>query len=97
MSDNIPLDAQRACTDGEYYNLDLFSYVQPPVYGNSGSLNQLIMYITRALENSDRLAFMQVWKFLMHKKTTDKPQQLALTSKLNFGQLRKLLVMSTSR
>ncbi|KAL9969795.1 hypothetical protein ACROYT_G022054 [Oculina patagonica] len=59
MSDNIPLDVQRAYTDGEYYNLDLFSYVQPPVYGNSGSLNQLIMYITRALENSDRLAFMQ--------------------------------------
>lgn len=72
MSDNIPLNSQRACTvDGELYNLDVFSYVQPPVFGTEGSLNLLIMYVTRALENSDRLALIQVWNFFSwHKKRT---------------------------
>lgn len=67
MSDNIPLNTQRACTEGDYYVVDLFSNVQPPVYGNRGSLNQLIVYITSASENSSRLAFMQVY-FSLHKK-----------------------------
>lgn len=65
MSDNVPLYAQRTCTvcaDGELYNLDVFSYVQPPVFGTEGSLNQLIMYVTRAIEDSGRVAFIQEQK-----------------------------------
>ena len=68
MSDNIPLNTQQACTaceDGELYSLDVFSYVQPPVFGTEGLLNQLIMYVTRAIESSDRSAFIQVWNFFM--------------------------------
>ena len=72
MSDNVPLYTQRACTacaDDEQYNLDLFSFVQPPVFGTKGSLNQLIMYVTRAID-SGRLPFIQVWNFIMAYERT---------------------------
>ena len=66
MSDNVPLYTQRACTvcaDDELYNLDVFSYVQPPVFGTERSRNQVIVYVTRAMD-SGRLAFVQVWNFI---------------------------------
>ena len=66
MSDNIPLNTQRACiADGELYNLDVFSFVQPPVFDTEASFNQLIMNVTRAMEDSGRLAFIQVWNFFL--------------------------------
>lgn len=65
MSDNIPLSTQRSCTEDERYVLDIFSYVQPARLGNSESLKQLILYITRALDNSKRKAFIQVWCLLI--------------------------------
>ena len=68
MSDHIPLNSQQTCTacaEGDLYNLDIVSYVRPPVFGTEGSLNQLVMYITRAIENPGRLAFIQVWSFNM--------------------------------
>jgi len=68
MSDNVPLNTQRACracAEGELYHLDMFSYVQQPVFGTEVSLNQLIMYVTSAKENPGRLAFVQVWNFIM--------------------------------
>ena len=71
MSDNIPLPIQQSTTargDSEYYNVDVFSYVQPPEFGTRGSQNQLIVYITRTLENSSGLAFNQVWKWFMVKR-----------------------------
>jgi len=68
MSDNIPVNTQRACRacpEEELYNLDVFSFVQPPEFGTEESLNQLMVYVTSARENSGRLAFIQVWNFIM--------------------------------
>lgn len=68
MSDYIPLNSQRVCTacaEGELYNMDVFSYVKPPVFGTEGSCNQLVIYITRAIEISGRLELIQVWSFTM--------------------------------
>jgi len=63
MSDNIPLNSQGLYTEDELYNLDVFSYVRPPIFGTEGSLNQLVMDIMRTKENCWRLALIQVWSF----------------------------------
>lgn len=59
MSDNVPLRTQRSCTEDEYYMIDVFSYARPATNGGTGSLKQLVMYITRALEDSGRLDLLQ--------------------------------------
>ncbi|KAJ7382363.1 hypothetical protein OS493_035423 [Desmophyllum pertusum] len=59
MSDNITLQMQRACTEGDYYMMDMFSSVQPAVSGNRCSRNQVNLLITRALVDSGRLAFIK--------------------------------------
>ena len=68
MSDNIPLNTQRAsraCSEGELYILDVFSFVQLPRFGTEESLNQLIMSVTSSKGRSGRLAFIQVWNSIM--------------------------------
>ena len=60
MSDNVPLRTQRSCTEDEYYMIDVFSYARPATNGGTGSLHQLVMYITRAMEDYGRLDILQV-------------------------------------
>ena len=60
MSDNVPLRTQQSCTEDQYYMIDVFSSTQPATNGGTGSLKQLVMYITRALEDSGRLDLLQV-------------------------------------
>lgn len=55
MSDNVPLRNQESCVDDDYYMIDVFTYARPATNGETGSLHQLVMYITRALEDSGRL------------------------------------------
>lgn len=55
MSDNVPLRDQASCVDDDYYMIDVFSYVRPATNGKTGSLHQLVMYVTKALVNSGRL------------------------------------------
>lgn len=55
MSDNVPLRIQETCVDDDYYMVDIFSYVRPETNGGTGLLHQLVMYVTRALEDSGRL------------------------------------------
>lgn len=46
---------QETCVDDDHYMVDIFSYVRPATNGGTGSLHQLVMYVTRALEDSGRL------------------------------------------
>ncbi|CAH3135205.1 unnamed protein product [Pocillopora meandrina] len=55
MSDNVPLRDQESCVDDDYYMIDVFTYARPATNGETRSLHQLVMYITRALEDSGRL------------------------------------------
>ena len=60
MSDNVPLRDQASCVDDDYYMIDVFSYVRPATNGKTGSLHQLVMYVTKALVNSGRLDILRV-------------------------------------
>lgn len=59
MSDYIPLPTQQSCTDDEYYRINVFSYARPTPIGGTGPLKQLVMFITRALEDSALLSMEQ--------------------------------------
>lgn len=60
MSDNIPLRTQHSCTENEYYRINVFSNAQLNTMGSTRPLEQLIVFITRASENSERLDMLQV-------------------------------------
>ena len=60
MSDNVPLRDQESCVDDDYYMIDVFTYARPATNGETRSLHQLVMYITRALEDSGRLDILRV-------------------------------------
>ncbi|RMX40226.1 hypothetical protein pdam_00014345 [Pocillopora damicornis] len=55
MSDNVFLRDQESCVKDDYYMIDVFTYARPATNGETGSLHQLVMYVTRALEDSGRL------------------------------------------
>lgn len=59
MSDNIPLRTQHSCTENEYYRINVFSNAQLNTMGSTRPLEQLIVFITRASENSERLDMLQ--------------------------------------
>ena len=60
MSDNVFLRDQESCVKDDYYMIDVFTYARPATNGETGSLHQLVMYITRALEDSGRLDILRV-------------------------------------
>ncbi|CAH3155961.1 unnamed protein product [Pocillopora meandrina] len=53
MSDNVPLRIQESCVD--YYMVDIFSCVREAKKVGSRLRHQLVMYVTRASEDSGRL------------------------------------------
>lgn len=53
MSDNVPLRIQESCVD--YYMVDVFSCVREATNVGTRLLHQLVMYVTRASEDSGRL------------------------------------------
>ncbi|RMX40235.1 hypothetical protein pdam_00014339 [Pocillopora damicornis] len=59
MSDEIPLRTQQSCTEDEYYKIHVFSYARPATNGGTGSLKQLVLFITKALEDSGQLDIIQ--------------------------------------
>lgn len=59
MSDEIPLRTQQSCTEDEYYKIHVFSYARPATNGGTGSLKQLVLSITKALEDSGQLDIIQ--------------------------------------
>lgn len=59
MSDEIPLRTQQSCTEDEYYKIHVFSYARPAINGGTGSLKQLVLSITKALEDSGQLDIIQ--------------------------------------
>ena len=74
MSDNIPENKQRECTDvgceDETYLLDIFSCVQPAERnGHIETQKQLFLYVTRGLGNN-RSAFLQVFHQVQFLQTT---------------------------
>ena len=58
MSDNVPLRIQESCVD--YYMVDIFSCVREAKKVGSGLRHQLVMYVTRASEDSGRLNILRV-------------------------------------
>ncbi|CAH3135200.1 unnamed protein product [Pocillopora meandrina] len=59
MSDDIPLRTQQLCTEDENYRIRVFSYARPATNGGTGSRRQLVLFITRALEDSWWLDILQ--------------------------------------
>lgn len=59
MSDEIPLRTQKSCTEDEYYKIHVFSYARPATNGGTGSLKQLVLFVTKALEDSGQLDIIQ--------------------------------------
>ena len=60
MSDDVSLRDQESCVKDDYYMIDVFTYARPATNGETGSLHQLVMYVTRALEDSGRLDILRV-------------------------------------
>lgn len=70
MSDEIPLRTQQSCTEDEYYKIHVFSYARPATNGGTGSLKQLVLFITKALEDSGQLDIIQVRTVGLHNYWT---------------------------
>ena len=70
MSDEIPLRTQQSCTEDEYYKIHVFSYARPATNGGTGSLKQLVLFITKALEDSGQLDLIQVRTVGLHNYWT---------------------------
>ena len=70
MSDEIPLRTQQSCTGDEYYKIHVFSYARPGTNGGTGSLKQLVLFITKALEDSGQLDIIQVRTVGLHNYWT---------------------------
>ena len=58
MSDNVPLRIQESCVD--YYMVDVFSCVREATNVGTRLRHQLVMYVTRASEDSGRLNILRV-------------------------------------
>ena len=58
MSDNVPLRIQESCID--YYMVDVFSCVREATNVGTRLRHQLVMYVTRASEDSGRLNILRV-------------------------------------
>ena len=70
MSDEIPLRTQQSCTEDECYKIHVFSYARPATNGGTGSLKQLVLSITKALEDSGQLDIIQVRTVGLHNYWT---------------------------
>ena len=70
MSDDIPLRTQQLCTEDENYRIRVFSYARPATNGGTRSRRQLVLFITRALEDSWRLDILQVRILGLHNYWT---------------------------